>query len=397
VAKNMSDYLDRLIVEILRRFSPPALEFFNSPGFQAWKHWIYAALLAVVTIIFISLSAMYLIWLERKVCAKIQRRMGPMTTGPQWGFYKKFLLINNWWTVWWGGLLQTLMDTIKLLLKEDIIPSRADRIIFISAPFVMMMACFGTFLVIPFGPGLIVRDLNIGILYLMAVMSLSVIAIIMGGWGSNNKYALLGGIRSAAQIISYEVPMLFSLLSVIILSGSLSMGSIVDVQQHAPGLGWFIFPLFIGFVVYMISAVAETNRPPFDIPEAESELVAGFSIEYSGIRFSMFFLAEFMNMFVVAAIATTVFLGGWTLPFGIDLRSLLTAWHFPFADTFALLGAVFIFFVKTYFLIFFMMWTRWTFPRLRGDQLMGFGWKVLLPFSLVNLLIACLWAMTIMT
>jgi NADH-quinone oxidoreductase subunit H len=397
VARNFSDYLDWIILEILKRINPQWITLFNSAPFQSWKHWIYALTLAVAAIIFISLSAMYLIWLERKVCGQIQRRTGPMNTGPQWGWYKKFLLVNNWWTVWWGGFLQTFMDTVKLLLKEDIIPSRADRIIFISAPFVMMMACFGTFLVLPFGPGLIVRDLNIGLLYLMAVMSLSVIAIIMGGWGSNNKYALLGGIRSAAQIISYEVPMLFSLLSVIILSGSLSMGAIVDAQQRAPGTGWFIFPLFIGFIVYMISAVAETNRPPFDIPEAESELVAGFNIEYSGIRFSMFFLAEFMNMFIVAAIATTVFLGGWTLPFRINLGSLLAGWHVPFADAIFILASVLVFFIKTYMLIFFMMWTRWTFPRLRGDQLMGFGWKVLLPFSFVNLVIACLWAMNVMS
>lgn len=389
---NVSDILDRIGLPVLNIIRLKILNMAPLKEIPHWMHWIYAALLVVAVIIIISVTALILIWLERKVCGQIQNRMGPMTTGPRWKWFVNFLLKHKWWGVWFGGWLQTPMDALKLLLKEDIIPARADRLIFISAPFVVMTACFMTFLVIPFGPGLIVRDLNIGILYFLAISSLAVVAILMGGWSSNNKYALLGGFRSAAQIISYEVPMLFSILSVVILSGSLSMGKIIEAQQHAWGLGWFIFPLFIGFIIYLITAIAEVNRPPFDIPEAESELIAGFNIEYSGMRFAMFFLAEFTNMFVVSAIATTLFLGGWTLPFGISLLDTLVRFHIPHAAIIATLGGVMIFFIKTYALIFFIMWTRWTFPRLRIDHLMGFAWKVLLPFSFLNLIIACLWS-----
>jgi len=390
---HISDFLDKLVLAVARYVYTHWLGKAAPAFVPEWIERIYPLVCVVLMIVFISVTCFFLIWWERKVAGQVQRRMGPMTTGPQWGWLVSFMKKHRWWGVWAGGWLQTPMDALKLIQKEDIIPSKADRLIFITAPFVVMTACFMSFLVIPFGPHLIMRDLNIGLLYLLAVSTFTVIGIIMGGWGSGNKYSLLGGLRSAAQIISYEVPMMFALLSVMVMAGSLRMGAIVDAQQQSPGLGWFIVPLFIGFTVYLIAAVAETNRPPFDLPEAESELVAGFNVEYSGMRFAMFYLAEFTNMFVVAAVATAVFLGGWTLPFGIDPFNALKSWNFQHWNIWASVIGVAVFMIKTYILIFIIMWTRWTFPRLRGDHMMGFSWKVLLPLSFLNLLIACMWIM----
>lgn len=392
---HISDFLDKVVLGVARYIYPHWLGRTPPAYVPEWIQWLYSIFCAVAMMIFISVTCFFLIWWERKVAGQIQRRMGPMTTGPQWKWFVHFLKKHRWWGIWFGGWLQTPMDALKLLQKEDIIPAKADRLIFITAPFVVMTACFMTFLVIPFGPHLVMRDLNIGVLYLLAVSSFTVIGIIMGGWGSSNKYSLLGGIRSAAQIISYEVPMIFSLLSVMVISGSLRMGAIVDAQMHNPGIGWFIVPLFIGFIVYLISAVAEINRTPFDLPEAESELVAGFNIEYSGMRFAMFYLAEFTNMFVVAAIATAMFLGGWTLPFGIDPFVILREWNVEHWNIWASVIGAAVFLIKTYCIIFIIMWTRWTFPRLRGDHLMGFSWKVLLPLAFLNLLIACIWVMVV--
>ncbi|MGH7361910.1 MAG: NADH-quinone oxidoreductase subunit NuoH, partial [Candidatus Methylomirabilales bacterium] len=271
--------------------------------------WLYAAsaawgvpwlvvelleMLVVVSIIigFISVAAMFLIWWERKISAHIQARFGPMRVGG------------------WHGWAQSIADGIKLLLKEDIIPRGADRAVFILAPMVVFASALAAYVVLPFGPGLIVKDLNIGILYIIAISSLTVLGIIMAGWSSNNKYATLGAMRSAAQTISYEVPLVVSLLGPIILAQSLSMTKIVEAQRHL----WFIVPQLVAFLTYFTCALAETNRLPFDIPEAESELVAGFHVEYSGMRFAIFFLAEYANMFTVCAIATTLFLGGWAGP-----------------------------------------------------------------------------------
>ena len=306
---------------------------------------------AVVSIIigFISVAAMFLIWWERKISAHIQARFGPMRVGG------------------WHGWAQSIADGVKLLLKEDIIPRQADRPIFILAPIVVFASALAAYVVIPFGPGLIVEDLNIGILYIIAISSLAVVGIIMAGWSSNNKYAALGALRSAAQAVSYEVPLVISLLGPLVLVGSLSMTKIVEAQGGT-WLGfvpeWFILVQPLAFLIYFTCAVAETNRLPFDIPEAESELVAGFHVEYSGMRFAIFFLAEYANMFVVCAIATTVFLGGW---------------HGP------LLPPVAWFLIKTFFLLFVMMWLRWTLTRVRVDQLMNVAWKVLLPLAFVNL------------
>jgi len=295
---------------------------------------------------FIAFSAMFLIWLERKVSAKIQNRMGPMMTG-------------------FHGSLQPVADTIKLLLKEDIVPQGVDFITWWLAPFFVTVPVVMAFLVIPFSSKWIALDLNVGVLYICSVTSICVLGIFMAGWGSNNKYSLLGGMRSAAQIISYEVPLLLSVLLVVMQSGTMSMQGIVHAQEHC----WFIFRphLALAFIIYTIAATAECNRVPFDIPEAESELVAGYHTEYSGMKFAMFFVAEYTNMFIISAIATTLFFGGWQGPF--------------------LPGLVW-FLLKSYGFVFFLMWMRWTLPRLRMDQMMSFAWKFLTPIALLNLLIS---------
>lgn len=324
-------------------------------------------LMLVVMLIFLALASLVLIWLERKISARIQNRMGPMLTGPG-------ALQNG--SMWSGGLFQTIADAIKLLLKELIIPARADAVPFILAPVLIFGVSVAAFLVIPFAPALSVVDLNIGLLYVISVSSLTVLSIIMAGWSSNNKYSLLGGLRSAAQMLSYEIPLLFALLGPILMAGTLSLQGIVDAQRE---LGvWFIVPSFLGAVIYYIAAIAEVNRPPFDIPEAESELVAGYVSEYSGMMFAMFFLAEFSNMMLVSCLATAVFLGGWAVPF-LPLPAEPDLWY-------TLIGGA-VFFAKMSSLILLMMWIRWTFPRVRPDHLMNLGWKFLLPLAFVNLMI----------
>lgn len=316
---------------------------------QVWVDIIALIVAALIVFGFLALMALFLVWWERKVSAHIQQRFGPMRTG-------------------WHGWRQTIADAIKLLQKEDITPTAVDRPVFYWAPVICFVAAFMAYITIPFGDGLIVSDLNIGILFILAITTFTVISLLMAGWGSNNKYALLGGMRSAAQIVSYEVPMVVSVLAIIVFAGSLSMVDIVHSQAKI--YQWYIFRLPFGpiaFVTYIIAATAETNRTPFDIPEAEQELVAGFNIEYSGMKFAMFFLAEFINMFTVSAIGTTLFLGGWQGP-------LLPSWMW--------------FLVKTLALVFVFMWFRWTYPRLRVDQLMEFSWKFLLPVSFANLILA---------
>ena len=331
--------------------------------------WLVPTLVVMTIVVsivlgYISVAAMFLIWWERKISAHIQVRFGPMRVGG------------------WHGWAQSIADGIKLLLKEDIIPARADKLVFVLAPMVVFAAALAGYVTIPFGPGLIVRDLNIGILYMVAISSLTVVGIIMAGWSSNNKYATLGALRSAAQAVSYEVPLVLAVLGPVMLAGTMSMGKLVDAQGGT-WLGflprWYIFPQIVAFLVYFICALAECNRLPFDIPEAESELVAGFHVEYSGMRFAIFFLAEYANMFAVAAIATTLFLGGWRGPW-IALPGL------PTGVVQGLFG-IFWFLGKCYFLIFVMMWLRWTLNRLRVDQLMDFSWKVLLPIAFANLVI----------
>ena len=300
----------------------------------------------VAVLVWVQVNALFLVWLERKVAAHIQLRIGPKEVGP-------------------FGLLQTVVDGIKLLSKELITPRPANWILFVLSPLLVFTPVLLPFLVLPFAPGLPLRDLNLGLMLIFAFSGLNVLAILMGGWASNNKYALLGAVRSVAQNVAYEIPLLLSAMSVVIMAGSLRLGEIVAAQEGV----WFVVYQPVAAILYLVGATAETNRAPFDIPEAESELVAGFHTEYSGMRFGLFFLAEYTNMFVVASVATTLFFGGWRGPF---------------------LPGVWWFLLKVYLLIFVMMWVRWTFPRLRFDQLMNFAWKYMIPIALLNLLVTAL-------
>jgi NADH-quinone oxidoreductase subunit H len=296
------------------------------------------------------LAVAYLTWLERKVIGDIQVRYGPSRVG-------RF------------GLLQPIADGIKLMFKEDIVPANADRLIFLLAPAVSIIPALIIFAVIPFGPTFVITDVNIGLLYVFAVASLGVYGIVLAGWASNSKYALLGGLRSSAQMVSYELSLGLSVVGIVMMTGSLSLVDIVEAQRGSwYGIipRWNVIPQFLGFVIFLVSSNAELNRAPFDLPEAETELVAGFHTEYSSMKFAMFFMAEYANMIAASAVATTLFLGGWQGP---------------------LLPPVLWFILKVFCFLFLFMWLRATVPRFRYDQLMGFGWKVLLPTALVNVML----------
>jgi len=312
---------------------------------------------------FLTVLGYLLIYAERKIAARFQCRLGPMRVG-------------------WHGILQTVADSIKLLLKEDVIPEKADQAMHLLAPFLSMMATVMVLGAMPYSPILQIVDINIGVLYVTAVSGFGVIGILLGGWSSNNKWSMVGAMRAGAQIISYEISAALALMVVVMFSGSLSLTEIVRSQEA----GWWIWRAhgvgIVSFIVFLIAATAETNRAPFDIPEGESELAAGFHTEYSGLRFSFFFLAEFINMFIGAGVAVTLFLGGW-MPFHIGIGGV-------FNGVMDLLPPALWFFGKTFVVVFVIMWFRWTFPRLRVDQLMYLEWKVLLPISLINLFAAAL-------
>ncbi len=322
--------------------------------------------LVLIFIIFniLVLSAAFMVWMERKVCAYIQDRPGPNRVGPE-------------------GLLQPFADVIKLLFKEDLKPAAADTLVFLIAPVISTATAFAAFSVVPFGTettlfGLLseplrleVTDVNVAVLVVFAIASMGIYGIVLAGWSSNSKYSLLGGLRSAAQMISYELSYGLALAAVVMLAGSLSLREIVTNQSgywfHVIPK-WYVFLQPIGFIIFMTAGVAETNRAPFDFPEAEQELVAGYHTEYSSMSFALFFLAEYINMVTVSAVATSLYLGGWLGP-------LLPDW----------MGWIW-FLVKVFALLFFYVWMRWTLPRYRYDQLMEFGWKVLLPVAVVNLI-----------
>lgn len=301
-----------------------------------------AVLIGTAVLFFITVNALFLVWMERKVSAKIQLRRGPLYVGPM-------------------GLLQTLADAVKLISKELTTPRHSNRFLFVLAPLVVFAPLIGSFLVLPLGENIIIKDLNIGLLLVFAMANIAFLGIFTGGWSSNNKYSALGAMRSVAQNISYEIPLLLSVMGVVLIVGSLKMSAIVEVQSNV----WFIFLQPMAFLIFLCAMLGETNRAPFDIPEAESELVAGYHTEYSGFRFALFFLAEYTNVFIGSALAATLFFGGWRGPL--------------------LPGPVW-FILKTYALVFVVMWIRWTFPRLRSDQLMSLAWKVLIPFALINIL-----------
>jgi NADH-quinone oxidoreductase subunit H len=341
----MQQFIDQLIQNGYFAGAPKQLVYAGA--------MILAAL--VVLSVFVAPLAGVTSWLERRVWARMQSRVGPNRVGPQ-------------------GILQWLADGIKNLLKEDIIPTSADKFLFSLAPYVVFVGFLSAFVVIPFGGELIVADLNIGILYLLAVTSVVVVGILMAGWSSNNKWSLLGGMRSAAQIVSYEIPAGLAVLTIVFVAGTLSTQGIINGQGWAPW-DWFLFynPFtFVAFFLYFTAALAEGNRTPFDIPEAESELVAGYVTEYSGMRFLFFFFAEWGNLYVIGSVATILFLGGWHIP---AIPAI--------ADQPILKGALqfLVFFVKAYFWVFVAMWVRATLPRVRVDQLMSLCWKYMVPLS----------------
>ena len=344
--------------------------------------WVLAVSIpALIVFLVMAVNALIAVYFERKVSAFMQDRLGPMEVGI-FGFKggRKF----------WGGIGQTLADAIKLLVKEDILPAEADKKVMIFAPFFIFLAPFLTFIGLPLYDGMVVSDFNIGILYILAISSVGVIGVILAGWSSNNKWSLYGSMRAAAQIISYEIPIALSLMLAIIVVGSLQISDIVDWQAENR---WFIIHspfAFIAFFIYFISVVAETNRTPFDIPEAESELVAGWMTEFSGFRWALFFLSEYANMLIVSIVASIVFLGGWLSPFEIiDFGGILPTSMIDFLTN-SITGPMWLM-LKASFLIFVMMWFRWTFPRLRVDQLMYLCWKVFIPFSLVNIVFVSVW------
>jgi NADH-quinone oxidoreductase subunit H len=337
------------------------------PGVPSQIVYALAMLLAafVVLSVFVAPLAGVTSWLERRVWARMQSRVGPNRVGPQ-------------------GILQWIADGIKNLLKEDIIPTAADKVLFPLAPYVVFVGFLCAFVVIPFGGSLIVADLNIGILYLLAVTSIVVVGILMAGWASNNKWSLLGGMRSAAQIVSYEIPAGLAVLTIVFVAGTMSTQGIIQAQGWAPW-DWFFFysPFtFVAFFLYFTAALAEGNRTPFDIPEAESELVAGYVTEYSGMRFLFFFFAEWGNLYIIGAVATILFLGGWQVP------------AIPWVTEQPVLKGILqfvVFFIKAYLWVFVSMWVRATLPRVRVDQLMALCWKYMVPLSFVCVVGTAAW------
>jgi NADH-quinone oxidoreductase subunit H len=312
----------------------------------------------------LMLAVAYTTYAERKVIGYIQVRIGPNRVGPR-------------------GWLQPIADAVKLLTKEVIVPTNANRFLFLSAPVLAIAPALAAWAVIPFDDGMVLADINAGLLYLLALTSLGVYGIIIAGWASNSKYALLGAMRSAAQIVSYEIAMGFALVGVIMAAGSLNVGQIVLAQEGSI-YHWFLLPLFPLFMVYFISGVAETNRAPFDVAEGESEIVAGFHVEYSGMAFAVFFLAEYANMILISALTALLFFGGWLSPFQGILPESVFAWP---AIGWFLDSGIHWFLLKTAFFLFLFLWFRATFPRYRYDQIMRLGWKVLIPVTIVWLFV----------
>ena len=337
---------------LLRFFSQDTISYFIWPLIQIGL---------VVTLV--ALWVAYATYLERKISAFIQARLGPMRVGP------------------WG-LLQPIADGLKLLTKEDFIPENADRWIFFFAPYIAVASAFIVFSVVPFGPDwAVIADVNIGLLLVLAVSSVGVLALILAGWSSNSKYALLGGLRSSAQMVSYEVSMGLSLIGALMFARTLSLSGIIAAQGSDSI--WYVAYQPAAFMLFLISGIAENNRAPFDLPEAESELVAGFHTEYSGMRWSLFFMAEYAAMVVVSAVAATVFLGGWYFPFVYRLE---TAGQHNLYVIVSLL----VFLVKVSIILYIYFWLRWTLPRFRYDQLMDIGWKWLIPSALINIALSAL-------
>ena len=338
-------------------------QFLRTYMSDGWALFVEFVLVGAVILGVYAVLALALIYIERKVCAFFQCRIGPNRVGI-------------------FGIFQSVADMVKILLKELIKLDRVDPVLFRVASFLVIIASICTFGAIPFDPALHAIDFNVGVFYLLAVSSLGVLGILLAGWSSNNKYTMIGAMRSGAQLISYELSCGLALMTIVILSGSMQLSEIVNQQAEM----WFIFkghiPAFIAFIIYLIASHAETNRGPFDTPESESELTAGYHTEYSGIQFGFFYLAEYLNMFIVAAIAATMFLGGW-MPLHIP------GWE-SFNQIMDYIPPFVWFFGKTFFCVFLALWIRWSFPRLRIDQLLKLEWKILMPLALLNILLMAL-------
>jgi len=318
----------------------------------SWINLLVIILVAAAVLGIVLVFVMYAIYFERKVIGWMQVRNGPNRVGP------------------WG-LMQTMADVFKLLIKEDIVPAKVDKFLFLIAPIIAYTPAFAIIAVIPYSQKIYFADVNVGLLYYGALSSITITGILLGGWASNNKYAIMGGMRSVAQMVSYEVPLIMSFLGVVLLTGSLNLREIVQAQQEGM---WFIVPQFLGFVIFLIAGNAELNRTPFDLPEAENELVAGYFVEYSGFRFAFFMLTEYVYIFAMASLMTVMFLGGWDAPF----------------EFLEFIPGIVWFFLKFLLLVFYLFWVRATFPRVRTDQLMGFAWKVLIPLALLNVMLTAL-------
>lgn len=352
---DFSDFISNIHTFLSETFSPGAADI------------IGMVLIGACFLGFIALLGLSLVYIERKVCALFQQRLGPMRVG-------------KW------GTAQTVADIIKLIFKEPLMAKDSDKFLFNLAPFIVMLAPVMVIASIPFAKGLQAVDFDIGIFYIVAVSSIGVTGILLAGWSSNNKYSLIGAMRSGAQIVSYELSVILSLLTIVVLSGSLQLSVIVESQRE----GWWIFrghiPAIIAFIIFIVASTAESNRGPFDMAEAESEITAGFHTEYSGIKFAYFFLAEYVNMFIIAAVGATIFFGGW-MPLHIGNIEF-------FNNAMDLIPPVIWFFMKVSAIIFLLMWFKWTFPRLRIDQMLTLEWKYLLPLNIMNILLMSIVVLT---
>jgi NADH-quinone oxidoreductase subunit H len=317
------------------------LSFLGFNGF--FTNLVMSVVYFVAVAVVVTFNIIMILWVDRRGSGFFQERIGPNRVGPL-------------------GLLQSAVDAVKLIGKESIIPEAVDKTVYKLAPIFIFTVTFMLYAVLPYGKGMSAVNLNVGILYFTAISSTSTIAILMAGWGSNNKYSLLGGMRTVAQIISYEIPLCFSMIGIVMITGTLNLNEIVAGQSHV----WNIVLQPVAFIIFIIAAMAELNKSPFDMMEAEQEIVAGYHTEYTGMRFALFFMAEYANLFVMAALGVTLFLGGWHGPF-------LPSWVW--------------FMLKSYLMIFFLLWLRWTLPRARIDKMMQFNWKVLIPISIVNLFV----------
>jgi NADH-quinone oxidoreductase subunit H len=372
---------------LLLASSSVAASTMPSAELNQWSNWLSELgvpgllLIPAIPLVFIAVYALYVgVYGERKVSAFIQDRIGPNETG-------------KW------GLLQTIADILKLIQKEDVVPAAADKTLYVLGPVIIFVGAFAAYAVLPFGPAFIGADLNVGVFYAVSIVSIEAVGILMAGWGSNNKWSLFGAVRSVAQIVSYEIPAGLAILCGVMMAGTLSMHGITLAQSGLQadgtnnGLGFLNFFIFqspvawLAFLIYFIASLAECNRAPFDIPEAESELVSGYFTEYGGMKFAMIFLAEYASMFMVSVIISTLFLGGWNSPLPNLGPLLLNEW------TNGPIWGVFWILIKGFFFIFVQMWVRWTLPRFRVDQLMYLCWKVLTPFAMVALVVTAFWEM----